>query len=377
MKIAIAYDYMAQMGGGERVVKALHKIFPKAPIYTVIYVPEEMSDEFCNMEIHTSFVDRLPLSHKKFEIYIPLYAFAMEQFDFRQYDVVLSISTMVSKGIVTGPRTCHISYCFTPMRWAWDLYHDYIGELKKAHFTRWAFRFWTHYYRIWDIASVTRVNYFLAGSKIAKRRIRKHYNRDAEVIYPPIDTQFFKVNGDQPEEFYLVVSRLVFAKRIDIVVEAFAKSTRKLIVIGKGEQLSHLKNIATQNIEFLGYQQDEVVRDYYCRCRALIFPGEEDFGLTPIEAQACGRPVIAYAAGGSLETVIEGETGIFFHNQNPEDLNNAISRFEHFDFDSDRIRLNAQRFDFETFEKRIRLLVESKYQEYQEIFNDSEIDLID
>ena len=368
MKIAIAYDYMAQMGGGERVIQALHEVFPDAPIYTVVYCPKSLSDDFREMDIRTSFVNRLPFSRKKFELYVPLYAFAMEQFDLRQFDVVLSVSTMVAKGVVTGPHTCHVSLCFPPMRWAWDLYHDYLAELRNARFTRWAFRFWTHYYRIWDIASASRVNYFLAGSEVAARRIRKHYNRDADVIYPPVDTKRFQPNGKEPEDFYLVVSRLVYAKRIDVAVEAFANTDRRLVVIGQGERLARLKKTATPNIEFLGYQPDEVVRDYYSRCRALVFPGEEDFGLTPVEAQACGRPVIAYAADGSLETVIDGETGLFFHEQSPAALREALGRFETLEFDTARLRANAAQFDSEVFSKRIRAFVEAKHDEYEDTF---------
>ena len=365
MKIAIAYDYLAQMGGGERVILALHRIFPEAPIYTVIYCPKSMSDDFREMDIRTSFVDRLPFSRRKFELYVPLFAFGMEQFDLREFDVVLSVSTMVAKGVITGPHTCHVSLCFTPMRWAWDLYHDYLSELRHARLTRWAFRFWTHYYRIWDIASVSRVNYFLAGSQIAARRIRKHYNRDADVIYPPIDTRRFQPSGAEPEDFYLVVSRLVYAKRIDVAVKAFAGTDRRLVVIGTGERLPSLKKIATPNIEFLGYQPDEVVRDHYSRCRGLVFPGEEDFGLTPVEAQACGRPVVAYAAGGSLETVIDGETGVFFAEQSPESLRRALERFETLEFDPARIRVNAERFDLSIFAERIRAFIADKHEEYE------------
>lgn len=368
MKIAIAYDYLTQMGGGERVIQALHGIFPDAPIYTVVYCPDAMSDDFREMDIRTSFVDRLPLSHKKFELYIPLYAFGMEQFDLREFDVVLSVSTMVAKGVVTGPHTCHVSLCFTPMRWAWDLYHDYLAELKEAHLTRWAFRFWTHYYRIWDVASAPRVNYFLAGSEVAARRIRKHYDRPAKVIYPPVDTRHFRPNGAKSEDFYLVVSRLVYSKRIDVAVEAFVNSNRRLVVIGQGERLSRLKKIATPNIEFLGYQSDEVVLDYYSRCRALLFPGEEDFGLTPVEAQSCGRPVIAYSAGGCLETVIDGETGVFFHEQSPAALREALDEFEALEFDTARIRTNAERFDSGLFRDRIQRFVEAKHEEYEAMF---------
>ena len=241
MKVALVYDYLTQMGGGERVVLALHEIFPEAPLHTVVYDPDAVSDEFRRMDIRTSFVNRFPFSHRRFELYLPLYGWAVEQFDLREYDVVLSVSTMVSKGVVTGPRTCHISICFTPMRWAWDLYHSYLEELKDARLVRYAFRFWTHYYRIWDVASASRVNYYLAGSEVASRRIRKHYNRDSDVIYPPVAVDRFEPNGQPPEDFYLVVSRLVYAKRIDLVVDAFSKLDRRLVVIGKGERLARLR----------------------------------------------------------------------------------------------------------------------------------------
>jgi glycosyltransferase involved in cell wall biosynthesis len=359
---------MLQMGGGERVVKALHEIFPDAPIYTVAYDPRALPEAFRAMDIRTSFIDRLPFARRKFEIYVPLYAFAMEQFDLREYDVVLSVSTMVAKGAITGPRTCHISLCFTPLRWAWDLYQDYVEELRDARLVRWLFRFWTHYYRIWDISSASRVNYFIAGSHVAARRIRKHYGRESEVVYPPIEGHFFQSNEAPPEDFYLVVSRLVYAKRIDVAVRAFANLNRRLVVIGQGERLPHLQRIATPNVEFLGYQPDEVVRDYYARCRALVFPGEEDFGLTPVEAQAVGRPVIAYAAGGSLETVVDGETGVFFDPQTPEALAAAVEKFETLEFDSSVIRAHVLRFRPETFERRIREVVSRCREEYVEMF---------
>lgn len=366
MKVALVYDYLTQMGGGERVVMALHEIFPDAPLYTVVYDPDAVADEFRGMDIRTSFVNRLPFSHRRFELYLPLYGWAMEQFDLREYDVVLSVSTMVSKGVVTGPRTCHISICFTPMRWAWDLYHNYLEELKDARFVRWAFRFWTHYYRIWDVASASRVNYFVAGSEVAAQRIRKHYNRDSDVIYPPVAVDRFESSGQPPEDFYLVVSRLVYAKRIDLVVDAFAKLDRPLVVIGQGDRLASLRKKATPNVTFLGYQSDEVVRDYYSRCRALVFPGEEDFGLTPVEAMASGRPVIAYAAGGLTETVVDGETGVFFLEQTPQALRDAVSRFESMKFAPDRLRSHSESFGRRLFERRIRKFVEEKHHEYIE-----------
>lgn len=364
MKVAIAYDYMTQMGGAERVLRDIHAIFPEAPIHTVVFDPNVFPADFQRMDIRTSFVNRLPLSHRKFELYIPLYGFAMEQFDFRGFDVVLSVSTMVAKGINTGPRTCHISMCFTPMRWAWDLYHSYLEELRGRFFLRLAFRLFTHYYRIWDVASASRVNYFIAGSTVASRRIRKHYGRNSDVIHPPVDVEAYTPNGRPPEDFYLVVSRLVLAKRIDIAVKAFARLGRRLVVIGTGERLPHLKRLATKNISFLGFQPDEVVRDYYRRCKALIFPGEEDFGLTPVEAQASGRPVIAYAAGGALETIEDGVTGVFFREQTPESLEQAVERCETIRFDSARIRASSLRFGTDRFRGALRAYVERRYEQY-------------
>jgi len=368
MKIAIAYDYMTQMGGAERVVRALHRIFPEAPIYTVVYDRAALPEDFRAMDIRTSFIDRLPLSHRKFEWFIPLYGFAMEQFDFREYDVVLSVSTMVAKGINTGPKTCHISLCFTPMRWAWDLYQNYIDELQGRFFLRAMFRLFTHYYRLWDVVSTSRVNYFIAGSRVAARRIHKHYGRRSDVIHPPIEIERFTPTGQPPEDFYLVVSRLVLAKRIDLAVRAFALQGKRLVVIGTGERLPHLRKIATANITFAGFQPDTVVSDYLGRCKALIFPGEEDFGLTPVEAMASGRPVIAYASGGALETIKEDETGIFFREQTPEALAEAVERFEKLSFDSSKIRAHAEGFGAEAFEKAIRRYVETRHTEYLDTF---------
>ncbi len=368
MKLAIVYDYLAQKGGAERVVLELNRIFPDAPIYTVIYNQKSAPEEFRQLDVRTSGLQRLPFSRTKFEMYLPLYAFAVEQFDLREYDVVLSVGTMVAKGVVTGSRTCHISICFTPMRWAWDLYHDYIEELKSAPWVRWPFRLLAHYYRMWDVASAPRVSFFIAGSQVAARRIRKHYGRESQVIHPPVDVDKYQPNGKPPEDFFLVVSRLVYAKRIDLVVRAFANNGRRLVVIGQGERLRHLKAMATPNVQFLGFQPDEVVRDYYARCRALIFPGEEDFGLTPVEAKASGRPTIAYAAGGALETVQDGQTGLFFPHQTPDSLAQAIDRFDTMEFDADLLRQDSRRFASEIFEKKIRKFVREKYVEYMQTY---------
>jgi len=362
--MAIVYDYLTQMGGGERVIRALNRVFPEAPIYTAVYDRNALAADFRRMDIRTSFIDRWPLSHRKFEWYIPFYGFAMEQFDFRPYDVVLSVSTMVAKGVLTGHRTCHISLCFTPMRWAWDLYQNYLDELRGRFLLRLAFRAFTHYYRLWDVASAARVNYFVAGSQVAARRIRKHYGRDSDVIHPPIELGRFQPNHQPPDDFYLVVSRLVLAKRVDLAVRAFAQMGKPLVVIGAGERLPSLQRLATPNVTFLGYQPDHVVSEYCARCRALVFPGEEDFGLAPVEAQACGRPVIAYAAGGALEIIRDGVTGVFFEEQEPESLVNAVARFEKLNFDSRAIRSSAERFGEGIFSDTIRRYVIEKHQDY-------------
>lgn len=363
-RVAIVYDYMTQMGGGERVIRELHSVFPDAPIHTVVYDPKSLPADFRAMDIRTSFLDRFPLAHRKFELYIPFYGFAMEQFDLRAYDIVLSVSTMVAKGIITGPRTCHVSLCFTPMRWAWDLYQSYLDELRGRFWVRAGFRIFTHYYRVWDVASAERVDYFLAGSAVASRRIRKHYGRPSDVLHPPVDTDLFTPGGAPPEDFYLVVSRLVFAKRIDLVIDAFAKLDARLVIIGTGERTASLRRRATPNVTFLGFQDDDVVRDHYRRCRALIFPGEEDFGLTPVEAQACGRPVIAYAAGGALETILDGETGVLFHEQSVDSLIDAVRRSEALAFDAARIRRWSLRFGRERFRQGIRDYVHRRHEEY-------------
>ncbi|MBM4156082.1 MAG: glycosyltransferase family 4 protein [Lentisphaerae bacterium] len=363
-RVAIVYDYMTQMGGGERVIRELHSVFPDAPIYTVVYDAKALPADFRAMDIRTSFLDRFPLAHRKFELYIPLYGFAMEQFDLRAYDIVLSVSTMVAKSIITGPRTCHVSLCFTPMRWAWDLYQSYLDELRGRFWVRAGFRIFTHYYRVWDVASAERVNYFLAGSAVASRRIRKHYGRPSDVLHPPVDTDLFTPGNVPPEDFYLVVSRLVLAKRIDLVIDAFAKLDARLVVIGTGERAADLRRRATPNVTFLGFQDDDVVRDHYRRCRALIFPGEEDFGLTPVEAQACGRPVIAYAAGGALETILDGETGVLFHEQSVDSLTDAVRRSEALPFDAARIRGWSLRFGRERFRQGIRDYVHRRHEEY-------------
>jgi glycosyltransferase involved in cell wall biosynthesis len=361
-RVAIVYDYLTQMGGGERVLRELHALFPHAPIHTLVYDRDRMPADFRAMDIRVSFIDRLPLSHRKFELYIPLFGYAMEQFDFRGYDLVLSLSTMVAKGVLTDSKTPHVSWCFSPMRWAWDLYPVYLDELGKRFFLRQAFRTFCHYYRIWDAVSSPRVSRFLAGSAAAQARIRKHYGRDAEILHPPIDTGFFTPGDQAPGDFYLIVSRLVLAKRIDLAIAAFAILGMPLVIIGTGEREAALRNQAPPNVRFLGFQDDTAVRDHYRRCKALVFPGEEDFGLTPVEAQACGCPVIAYAAGGALETVADGVHGVLFHRQNPEVIAEAVRRFEALSPRPDpaELRRNGLRFGRAAFQGRLgELLRES------------------
>ncbi|ABY93544.1 glycosyltransferase family 4 protein [Thermoanaerobacter sp. X514] len=362
MKIAIIHDWLTNMGGAERVILAFHEIFPDAPIYTSVYNPDKLPEEFRKMDIRTSFIQKLPKAKTKYNIYLPLMPVAFEQFDLSEYDVVLSSSSSCAKGVITRADTLHICYCHTPMRYAWDFYHEYKQNAPK--WQRKFIPFLMNYIRMWDRLSADRVDYFIANSSAVARRIKKHYRRDAVVINPPVDTNFYTPK-DEDEDYFLIVSRLVEYKRIDIAIEAFNDLGLPLIIIGDGPERSKLQKMAKSNIRFLGRLPDEEVKEYYAKCRAFIFPGEEDFGITPLEAQASGRPVIAFGKGGVLDSVIDGLTGIFFKDQNKESLKEAIKRFEKIDFSKETIRKHAEKFDVKIFKKKIYDFIINKYNDYR------------
>ncbi len=363
MKVALVHDYLNQMGGAERVVIALHEMFPDAPIYTSIYDPTRVDPAFQKMDIRTSFMQKLPMVTKHHQPYLPLYPFAMEKLDLRGYDLVLSSSSAFGKGVITRPETMHICYCHTPMRWCWN-YEEYIEREHLGKVARTILPFLITKLRTWDQISAMRVDHFIANSPIVADRIRKYYRREAIYIPPPVEASRFAFDPTtEVEDYFLVLSRLVPYKRIDLAIEACNQLQLPLVIIGNGRDLPRLKRIAGPTIRFLGKLPDQEVLHYYSHCRAFIFPGEEDFGITPLEAQANGRPVIAYGAGGALATIVDGVTGTFFHEQTVESLTAALASFNERTFDPFVIRNHALEFDTPRFRGRILQFIETKMNE--------------
>lgn len=365
MKIAIVHDYLNQYGGAERVVEVLHETFPEVPIYTTIYLPKNMPDAFKNMDIRTSFMQNLPFLNKHFKKYLMLYPKAIEKLDLSEYNVILSSNSAFAKGIKVNSNTLHICYCYTPMRFVWD-YERYVERENFGRVIRIILPFFIKWLRKWDLKTNSSVNYFIAISKNVQRKIKECYNRKAELIYPPVDIGKFKIS-EKIEDYFLIVSRLNTYKRIDLVIETFNQLKLPLRIIGNGPYRKNLEKLAGPNIEFLGKVNEEVLVEKYSHCQSLIFPGEEDFGIAPVECQASGRPVIAYAAGGALETVIEGVTGVFFREQTAEFLIEAIKKFDKLrnNFNPKKIRENALRFDKEIFKKKIKAFIEEKYNQFR------------
>lgn len=359
MKIAIVHDWLTNMGGAEQVVINFKEIYKEAPIYTTFYNPNKLDDKLKNIEVKTSRLQKKKMveNHKK---YFPLMPMAFEKFDLNEYDVVLSSSSSCAKGVLTKPGSVHICYCHTPMRYAWekrDEYTEGMGKLKKK-----LVEILCHYMRIWDVASSNRVDYFIANSTEVQKRIKKHYKRDSVVINPPVRCNMFNIS-ETDGDYYLVLSRLVGYKRFDLAVQACSELGKKLVVIGDGPEREKLEKLANENVTFLGRQSDDVVKKYMSECKALLFPGEEDFGIVPVEAQSCGRPVIAYGKGGVLDSVIDGKTGVFFKEQTVESLKEAIEKFETMKFDKEEIREHALEFDESVFQEKIRKFVEEKEKE--------------
>ena len=377
MRVAIVHYWLVSHRGGERVVAALGEMFPQADIFTLVHDPKRTFGNINRHRIQTSFLQSFPFATRIYQSLLPLMPMALEQFDLRGYDLVISSESGPAKGVLTGTETCHICYCHSPMRYAWSMYQDYwqgSGWLKRLLIPGLMNRI-----RQWDQISASRVDYFVANSRNVERRIRKFYRREARVIYPPVDLSSFSPSG-QPGEFYLVVGQLVAYKRIDLAVAACSKLNRRLVVIGSGAELGKLRQIAGPCVTFAGSQPDGVVRDYYQRCRALLFPGEDDLGLTPIETQASGRPVIAYGKGGALETVIgyephssgqpETSTGLFFREQTVDALAEAIERLESIEgrFDPAFIRSHVQAFDVSRFKAEMQAFIDEKMGEFRRHF---------
>jgi glycosyltransferase involved in cell wall biosynthesis len=367
MKICFVHDWLTTYGGAELVLKTMLEIWPGTPIFTLVYDPNgNCRDIIQSTEVHGSFINQLPWAKSKHRAYLPLMPLAIEQFDLSEYDLVLSSSHAVAKGVITGPDQLHISYVHTPIRYAWEMQHQYLAQ---AHLTRGIKGFLAksllHYIRIWDMRTVAGVEHYLANSAFIARRIKKFYKRDSTVMYPPVDISRFTPKSEK-DDFFLTVSRLVPYKKIGLIVEAFTRMPdKKLIVIGDGPGMKRLKKIATPNIELLGFQDNKTVEDHMQRAKAFVYAAEEDFGIVPVEAQACGTPVITYGKGGVLESVVEGETGVFFNKQTPESIIQAIETFEEQPaYDATMIRQNAERFSKTRFMADLKVFVETRYAEY-------------
>ena len=365
MKVALVHDWLPFMGGAERVVTNFLEVFENSPLYTSICVKENLDGILKESNIHTSFLQNIKSAVRNHRKFLPLMPTAFEMFDLNNYDVVLSSSSSCAKGVVTSPSTCHICYCHSPMRYGWEFYHEYISNFGK--FKKFFIKYAMNYMRMWDRISSDRVDYFIANSKNVAKRIWKHYRRESVVIHPPVRSKLFNIGNDR-EEYFLVVSRLQEYKKIDLLVDVFNELNYPLIVIGDGPMRGKIESkIKKNNIKLLGRQSDEVIKEYYSKAQAFLFPGEEDFGITPLEAQASGTPVIAYARGGALETVIEGQTGIFFYEQTVNSLIEAINKFKTMQFNREDIRNNAKKFDEEIFKTKIKNFVSEKYREFNRL----------
>ncbi|WP_120296414.1 glycosyltransferase family 4 protein [Paraburkholderia sp. BL23I1N1] len=366
MKVAIVHDWLVVSGGAEKVLKNIIECFPKADIFSIV---DFLEDRDCvkGKSVKTSFIQNMPLARKRYRAYLPLMPIAIEQVDLSGYDLVISSSHAVAKGVLTGPNQVHISYVHSPIRYAWDLQHQYLNESHlNSGIKSVMARILLHYIRGWDSRSANGVDHLLANSQFIARRIRKTYQREATVIYPPVDLANMTM-GTQKDDFYVTASRMVPYKRIDLVVRAFSQTPeRRLVVIGDGPDMKKVRAAAGENVTILGHQPFEVLVDHLRRARAFVFAAEEDFGISVVEAQACGTPVIAFGRGGALESVIglplERPTGVFFGEQTPESLLAAVGRFERNAnlFDPRACRRNAERFSSENFKTALTNFIDSR-----------------
>jgi glycosyltransferase involved in cell wall biosynthesis len=354
MKVAIVHDWVNQAGGGERVLVAIRQLFPNAPVFATVYDADRAPAEMRGWDIRPSFLQKIPFARRWHQPFLPLMPMAVEQFDLSGFDLVVSTSSACAKGAIAPAGAVHLCYCFTPCRYIWDQYHDYT----RGRPSRFLFAPIAHWLRLWDRISSDRVDHFVGISQEVASRIRRHYRRDADVIYPPVDVDRVVPNHRPAEDFYLVVARLVPYKRVDLAIRAANRLRRRLVVVGDGPDRKRLERLAGPTVEMVGSLPDAAVADLYARCRAFLFPGWEDFGIAPVEAQAAGRPVIAYGRGGALETVVDRVTGVFFEEQTVDSLVDAIERAERIDFEVSACRSNAERFDSREFRRRFMAAVD-------------------
>lgn len=361
-KIAHVYEWLVTIAGGEKTLEAIYESFP-APIHALVHDRKAMAGSALeNAEVHTSFLQKFPFATSCYRYFLPFFPLAVEQFDLSDYDLILSTSHAVAKGVLTHPGQLHLCYCLTPMRYAWDLTHRYLqdlGPVQKA-----LAKVTLHRMRNWDIASLNRVDHFAAISHYIAGRIKKVYGRESTVIYPPVDVEKIPFQ-EKKEDFYLAVSRMVPYKKIDLIVEAFAQTPeRKLVVIGDGPEMGKIRQKAKKNIEILGFRSNAVVREYMQKAKAFVFAAEEDFGIVVVEAQAAGTPVIAFGRGGARETVVEGKTGMFFDQQTVPSFIDALKAFETNEFDPRNIRAHAEKFSKARFQKEFKDFVTQNYENH-------------
>jgi glycosyltransferase involved in cell wall biosynthesis len=348
MKVALAHDWLTGMRGGEKVLEVLCEIFPEADLFTLCHRPGTVSAVIERHRITTSFIQRLPRADTHYRLYLPLFPLAVRGLDLSGHDLVISASHCVAKAVVPPRGARHLCYCFSPMRYAWDQFDAYFGPERVGPLqSRWLYRPVLGWLGRWDAATAGRVDRFVAISRHVAERIRRYYNRDATIVYPPVDTVFYHPAAVPAEGHVLIVSALVPYKRIDLAIDAAARVGVRLRVVGQGPERARLERLAGDlgaPVEFLGWRTDEDIRDEYRKALAVLLPGEEDFGIVPLEAQACGRPVIAYARGGALETVVGGDTGVFFREATGASLAAAIGQLAALRIDPARIRAHAERF---------------------------------
>jgi len=364
VRLAIVCSWLNQYGGAERVLEVLHGLFPDAPFYTSIYRPERLPAHFRQWDIRVSPLDRVPLARQHPGLFLGSFPQAFESMDLRGFDVILSVTSAFAHGVITSARARHVCYCLTPTRFLWD-YHGYVERERLGKVARTLLAPRLVRLRQWDQLAAGRVDRFVAISRTVQERIAKYYRRDSDIIYPPVAVDA-DVQPAEPADYYLVVSRLVPYKRIDLAVRAFTELGKPLVVVGDGRDRRALEQVAGSSVTFRGYVDEATKRDLMRRCRALVFPGEEDFGLTPVEAMALGRPVIAYGRGGSRDTLVDGATGVFFDEPTIESLKKAVQRFEGISFDGRRLIEHAQRFDQAVFGERIAAVLEKAAGETRE-----------